>query len=94
MAEIKASGADIIACGNEILDLCKQYDDQIKDLFDSFTKINQGAWSGSAANSYARKLVVDKSTFSNFGDYIRYYGNTVKKIGEGLDKTIDKWENK
>ena len=32
MAEIKASGADIIACGNEILDLCKQYDDQIKDL--------------------------------------------------------------
>lgn len=27
MAEIKASGADIIACGNEILDLCKQYDE-------------------------------------------------------------------
>lgn len=94
MAEIKASGADIIACGNEILDLCKQYDDQIKDLFDSFTKINQGAWSGSAANSYAMKLEAERTTYEDFGDYLRYYGNTVKKIGESVDKTINKWESK
>lgn len=94
MAEIKASGADIIACGNEILDLCKQYDDQIKDLFDSFTKINQGAWSGSSANSYAMKLEAERTTYENIGDYLRYYGNTVKKIGENVDKTINKWESK
>lgn len=94
MAEIKANCPEIIACGEAILDLCKQYDDQIKKLFDSFTKINQGAWSGYAANTYAMRLAAERRTYEDFGDYLRYYGKTVKKIGESIDKTINKWESK
>lgn len=94
MAEIKASSADIVAIGNEILDLCKQYDDQIDDLFESFSKINQRAWSGNAANAYVMRLAAERSIYKDFGQYLKYYGNTVKKIGENLDKTINKWENK
>ena len=94
MAEIKADCPEIIACGDAILDLCKQYDNQIKKLFDSFTKINQGAWSGYAANTYAMLLAADRNKYEDFGDYLKYYGNTVKKIGENIDKTIVKWENK
>lgn len=94
MAEIKASGSDIIACGDEILELCKQYDEQITDLFDSFTKINKSAWTGLSANNYAMQLSSDRSTFEAFGDCLKYYGNAVKKIGENVDKTINKWEDK
>lgn len=94
MAEIKANGSGIVACADEILSLCKQYDEQISDLFESFSKINQGAWSGFAANSYALKLSADKAAFESFGDCLKYYGKTVKKIGETVDKTINKWEDK
>lgn len=94
MAEINASGSDIIACGEEILSLCRQYDDQINDLFESFSKINQGAWSGNAANNYVEKLVGDKISFMSFGECLRYYGLSVKKIGEYVDKVVNKWEEK
>lgn len=94
MAEIKASSSEIIACGTEILELCKQYDEQITDLFNSFTKINQGAWSGLAANNYAMKLEADRSVYESFGDCLKYYGKTVKKIGENVEKVVNKWEDK
>ena len=94
MADIKANGSGIIACGDEILELCKQYDEQIDDLFDSFSKINQGAWSGMAANIYVLRLALDRAIFESFGDSLKYYGKTVKKIGENVDNVVMKWEDK
>ena len=76
------------------LDLCNQYNELIKDLFDSLVKINQGAWSGRAANNYVTKVEAERFQFEVFGDYLKYYGNAVKKAGENVDNTVNKWEGK
>ncbi len=93
MAEVKVSTSDIIACGDNILDLCKQYDEQISNLFESLSKLNDGAWSGSAADAYVARLKSDKAEFVCFGDYLKYYGKNVKKIGESFDSMIKKWDD-
>lgn len=93
MAEVKVSTTDIVSCGDNILALCKQYDEQINNLFESLEKLNDGAWSGTAADTYVARLRADKAEFVTFGDYLKYYGMNVKKIGESFDKLINKWED-
>lgn len=93
MAEVKVSTSEIVACGDNILALCKQYDEQINNLFDSLDKLNDDAWSGTAADTYVARLKSDKAEFVTFGDYLKYYGKNVKKIGESFGTMINKWED-
>lgn len=94
MAEINADGDKIINCGDNILNLCDQYLAQINDLFDSLEKINKTAWSGDSANNYVRRLKMDRSSFVNFGDYLKMYGSVVRNVGVNVNTIISKWENK
>lgn len=94
MAEIKASGDDIIACANTILELSTQYQNEIDTLFETLTKLNKTAWSGNSANSYVAKLRAEKSIYTTFGEYLKYYGKAVKSIGDSVNATISKWEEK
>lgn len=94
MAEIKASGDDIISCGDTIVSLCDQYITAINTLFDSFEKINQTAWLGEAANVYASRLRADRSVYTNFGDYLKLYGQVIKNTGSGVNNIVSKWEDK
>ena len=85
MAEINADGDKIINCGDNILNLCDQYLAQINDLFDSLEKINKTAWSGDSANNYVRRLKMDRSSFVNFGDYLKMYGSVVRNVGVNVN---------
>lgn len=94
MAEIKANGDAIISCGDNFIALCDQYDSAINELFDSLMKINKTAWSGDAANKYVAKVSLDKSIYTNFGDYLRMYGSVIRNIGVNVNTIVSKWENK
>ena len=94
MAEIKASGDDIITCGDTIISLCDKYLTEINTLFDSLEKINQVAWLGEGANVYASRIRADRSTYTNFGDYLKMYGQVIKNVGTGVNTMISKWEDK
>lgn len=94
MAEIKANGDAIISCGDNFLSLCNQYEAAVNKMFDSLEKINQTAWSGDAANKYVSKVSQDRSTYENFGDYLKMYGQVIKNIGVNVNTIVSKWENK
>jgi uncharacterized protein YukE len=94
MAEIKASGDDIIACANNILELSKQYQSEIDSLFETLSKLNKTAWSGNSANAYVLRLRAEKSIYTTFGQYLNYYGNVVKNVGNNVNTIISKWEDK
>ena len=94
MAEIKASGDDIIACANTILELAAQYQTEIDTLFETITKLNKTAWSGNSANAYVLKLRADKGIYTTFGEYLKYYGKVVKNVGNNVNTIISKWEDK
>lgn len=94
MAEIKANGDAIISCADNILSLCDQYNAQINELFDSLTKINKDAWSGGAANTYVAKAKNERSTYTNFGDYLKMYGQVIRNVGVNVNTIISKWEDK
>lgn len=94
MAEIKANGDGIVACANEILKLCDQYDAQIADFFDSLTALNKTTWVGGAANAYVAQASAARTQYANFGEYLRYYGKVAKIAGDNVNKMVSKWEDK
>ena len=94
MAEIKANGNEIITCGETIVSLCDEYLTQVNTLFDSLSKINQVAWFGGGADVYASKIRADRSTYTNFGDYLKMYGKVIKNTGVNVNNIISKWEDK
>lgn len=94
MAEIKANGDKMITCGDNIVALCDEYLEQVNNLFDSLSKINQVAWFGEGANVYASKIRADRSTYVNFGDYLKMYGKVIKNTGLNVNNIITKWEDK
>ncbi len=94
MAEIRADGDKLISCGESIVSLCDEYTSCINTLFDSLSKINVTAWSGSSADSYVAKLPADKKKFTDFGDYLKMYGKVIKNTGDNVNRIIAKWDDK
>lgn len=92
MANIKANGNQLISCGESIVNLTDQYIEQINELFDSLSKINQTGWSGNSATTYISKLAVDKKTFITFGKQLKLYGQVVKNTGTNVNRIIEKWD--
>ncbi len=94
MAEIKANGSEIVACGENIIALCDEYLKQVNTLFDNLEKINKTAWSGNSADLYSLKVKRDKDIYVNFGDYLKMYGQVIRNTGTNINTIIQKWEDK
>ena len=94
MAEIKANGDELIACGESIIALSESYNEQINKLFSSLSKLNKTGWSGAAADSYVSKLSLDRKKFIAFGDYIKMYGRVIQNTGNNVNRIITKWDDK
>ena len=94
MAEIKANDVDLVNCGDNIITLADEYLTAINNFFDSYSKINQKAWSGGSANQYVATLPKDKQVFVNFGEYLKMYGKVIKNTGDNVDRIVTKWEDK
>lgn len=94
MAKIMADGNKLIECGNEIISLCDKYIDLIESLFNKMQKIPSTAWTGNSANSYALRLMSDKSIYINFGNSLKSYGSVIKSTGNNINYIIKKWSDK
>lgn len=94
MANITADGNKLVECGEEIISLCNKYNSLINDLFIKLSKIPTTAWSGDSASDYVLRIMRDKSTYTNFGNNLKTYGNVIKNTGNNINYIIKKWNDK
>ena len=94
MAKIVADGNKLIACGEDIMSLARQYNDLINEMFTKLYSIRSTAWSGKSADAFVAKLMSDKTELKLIGSTINTYGKVFKNTGVSINNTIRKWNNK
>lgn len=94
MAKIVADGNKLIACGEDIMSLAKEYNDLINEMFTKLYKIRTTAWAGKSADAYVSKLMSDRTELKLIGSNINMYGKVFKNTGISINNTIRKWNNK
>ena len=94
MANFKADSDVLISCGDNIVTYCDEYLKLVNDLFDSLSKLNNVAWSGPWADLYVSKLRSERSSYINFGDYLKMYGKVIKNTGVNVNTIVSKWEDR
>ena len=90
MAIITADGDKLIECGEDIIKLCDEYNMLISDLFEKLYKINN-YWSGSSADSYKQRILLDKSQYLLFGNHLKNYGKVLSNTGKNINYVVKKW---
>lgn len=89
-----ADGYKLIDCGDEIVRLCEEYNNEIDDLFDKLNNINKKAWSGSSAQEYISRVKSQKSMYTSFGKDLKNYGKLIRSVGKNVNNVITKWEGR
>lgn len=90
MATITADGNKLIECGEDIVRLCDEYNMLITELFEKLSKINN-YWTGSAADSYKQRIMVDRPKYISFGNQLKNYGKVLANTGKNVNYIVKKW---
>ena len=92
MANIKIDTTRLASDGKRIVELSKQYNSLIDDMFDKINNVTKNNWAGEASNQYINNLRFERDYFKKFSDCMNQYGNELITHSDSIQNKIRKWE--
>ena len=92
MANIEIDTNRLNSDGRRILELTRQYDVIVNNMFDELRNNVKQNWNGQAANNYINNLKYELDFFKKFSSQLSKYGDELVKVSNQLDRKIKKWE--
>lgn len=92
MANIKIDTTRLSSDGKRILELSKQYDILIDDIFDKINNVTKNNWAGEASDQYRSNLRYEREFFKKLSMYMNQYGNELIAHSDSIQNKIKKWE--
>lgn len=92
MANIRIDTVRLAADGKRIVELSKQYNALIDDLFDKINYVTRNNWAGEASDQYRSNLRYEREFFKKLSSYINQYGNELIAHSDTIQSKIKKWE--
>ena len=94
MASIKFNDSDLVAYGDELVNLWKEYALKIDKFFTMLETINNTGWTGQSADIYSRQAKNNRKKYEDFGKNMMQYAVEIQNAGKLLSATEKKWEAK
>ena len=91
MAQINIDTDMSIECGNNIINLAKDYNKTIKALFNRLSKVNSnGEWTGNSAAIFIEQVKKDQDQYLQFGNELKKCGQVIVSSSSKISRIANK----